>query len=224
MSFRISAPVRIIAIGTSLLALAGCAPQGPNQWVPKGYSYQDNTPLSSPAPSSPWLKEAEIKNTEKLAASTAAWQGSVFELVSGLQASIPVDGTALFVKSVPPVINQDLALDHYVRQALLQKGVTLTTTSGMGHTLLIDARPLTNEDALKQAKTVAGFEYVEGMTLDGIYLLTAQLVDQSGKPVADSKSVGVFPYEKAEYNRLPGFSVLPTGGMTTKPVPVYERQ
>ncbi len=220
MIFRIP---KTLVLSTSLLALAACTPQGPNQWMPKGYTYQDSTPISSPAPTSPWLDEAVIKDTENLAASTASWQGAVFELVDGLQAVLPVDGSPINVKDVPPVINQDLALDHYVRQAMIQKNLTLTTTDGIGLNLLIDSQPLTNADALAQAKTTPNFDYVDGMKLDGIYLLTAKLTDATGTVLGQSKTVGVFPHEKAEYARLPGSSFAPVSGLTTEPTPIYMR-
>ncbi|HPQ50641.1 MAG: hypothetical protein KDJ26_04175 [Alphaproteobacteria bacterium] len=220
MIFRISTNLVLTA---ALFTLSACAQQSPNQWIPRGYSYQDNTPLSSPAPSSPWLKEAEIQDTEKLAASTAAWQGAIFELVDGIQSALPVDGSPVNVKALPPVTNQDLALDHYVRQALIQKGLTLTTTQGIGLTLTINSQPLTNEAALKQAKTVPNFEYVEDMDVKGFYLLTAKLSDSYGTLLGESKTVGVFPHEKAEYSRIPGLSIAPIAGINNDPTPIYER-
>lgn len=219
MFFRIASP---FLLTVSLLAVSACTPQGPNQWMPKGYSYQDNSPISSPAPSSPWLKEAEIADTDHMAANTAAWQGAVFELVSGLQPVLPMDGSPLNIMTTAPVTNQDLALDHYIRQALMQKGLTLTTTRGIGLTLTIDTRPLTNKTALEQAKTAPNFEYVEDMDVSGVYLLTAKLTDAAGTLLGDAKSVGVFPYEKAEYKRLPGYTVLPAAGITNAPTPIYE--
>ncbi|MDD3019396.1 MAG: hypothetical protein PHX61_00285 [Alphaproteobacteria bacterium] len=220
MIFRIS---KSLILSTSLLALAACTPQGPNQWMPKGYTHQDSTPISSPAPSSPWLDEAVIKDTESLASNTASWQGAVFELIDGLQPVLPVDGSPINVRIVPPVINQDLALDHYVRQAMIQKNLTLTTTDGLGLNLLIDSQPLTSPDALAQARTTPNFDYVEDMKLNGIYLLTAKLTDASGSVLGESKTVGVFPHEKAEYFRLPGSSIAPVTGLTNKPTPIYMR-
>jgi len=212
-----------LVFSTSILMLTACAPKYPNQWMPKGYSYQDDTPITSPAPSSPWLSEAEIKNTDNLADNNAAWQGAVFELVDGLGTSLPMDGTAVYVAAKAPVTNQDLALDHYMRQALIQKGITLTTTQGMGTILEIDATPLTNDAALAKAKTLPTFTYVEDMGLKGIYLLEASVKDASGAALGKSASVGVFPHEKAEYMRLPGYSTAPVAGITANPTPIYER-
>jgi len=212
MIFRIT---NNLVLTVSLLALGACAPQGPNQWVPKGYTYQDNSPISSPAPSSPWLKEAEIRDTEKLASSTAAWQGAVFELIDGLGSAIPSDGSPINVKAKAPVTNQDLALDHYVRQAIMQKKMTLTTTDAIGLALTVDSEPLTQKDALEKAKTVENFEYVDSMELKGAFLLTAILTNADGSVAGESKTVAVLPYEKTEYARLPGYTTLPTVGLST---------
>lgn len=130
---------------TSVLAISACTPQGPNQWIPKGYTYQDDTPITSPAPSSPWVKEAEITNTDALADNTAAWQGATFELLDGLSSVLSSNGSPIYVKQIAPVTNQDLALDHYVRQALIAKNVTLTTSENIAPVLWLDAQPLTQK-------------------------------------------------------------------------------
>ncbi|HOO50438.1 MAG TPA: hypothetical protein PLK94_04020 [Alphaproteobacteria bacterium] len=212
-----------LLVSASLTTLSACTPQISNQWVPKGYSYQDSSQITSPIPSSPWIEEAEIKDTNKLADNTAAWQGAVFELVDGLSTVLPTDGTAINIITTAPVTNQDLALDHYVRQALIQKNITLTTTADMGSILNIDSQPLTNQAALDKAKSLDTFTYVEDMDLKGFYLLTASLKDGSGLVVGESASVGVLPHEKAEYSRLPGFSIAPVTGISKEPTPIYER-
>lgn len=203
----------ILILSASVLGLAACSPQGPNEWIPRGYTHQDNTPISSPKPTSPWLEEAVATDTENMAANTAAWQGAVFELIDGIAAALPQDGSPINVAALAPVTNQDLALDHYTRQALLQKKMTLTTTDGIGLKLSINSEPLSNSAALEQAKTAPGFQYVQGMKLNGLYLLTASLTKATGEVAAQSKVVGAFPHEKLEYSRLPGFSTAPVSGL-----------
>lgn len=105
------------------------------QSMGKGYRYQDNTPLSSPAPSSPWVKSAVIKDTEKMATSTAAWQGAVYELVAQLEPNLPKDGTPLNLTSTGYGLTVDVdntTLDHYLRQSLIQRGYNLTTVPDAG--------------------------------------------------------------------------------------------
>lgn len=87
---------RVTLFGGSLLVLAACDPVGTPGWMPNGYRFQDDTPLSSPAPSRPWVDEAAIHDTEKLASNTAAWQGAVFELVEKISPSLPTDGSPPF--------------------------------------------------------------------------------------------------------------------------------
>lgn len=225
MIFRIASGITLtVSLLAPLLTLSACAPQGPNQWVPRGYSHQDNTPISSPAPSSPWLEEAEITDTEKLATSTAAWQGAVFEMIDGLSAALPSDGSPINVETMAPVTNQDLALDHYTRQALMQKNMTLTTTKGIGMTMMLNAEPLTKPEVLKQAKKMEGFEYIGTANVKGAYLLCARLMSADGTELGKSHTIGIFPNEKSEYMRLPGYSTLPTAGITSSPTPIYERQ
>jgi hypothetical protein len=120
-----------LTIGSLALLLSACSPQ----YMPKGYTYQDDTPLSSPAPSSPWNKSVVIDNTENIGAQTAAWQGAVYELLDKLEVTLPKDGTPLNLTSESNSLltgGRDASLDHYLRQALLQKGYNLTTIPDAG--------------------------------------------------------------------------------------------
>jgi hypothetical protein len=114
-----------------MLLLSACS----TQFMPKGYKYQDDTPLSSPAPSSPWDKSAVISNTENISAQTAAWQGAVYELLEKLEPNLPKDGTPLNLTAAGYGLmkeEKDNSLDHYLRQVLLQKGYNLTTIPNAG--------------------------------------------------------------------------------------------
>jgi hypothetical protein len=105
------------------------------QSFPKGYKYQDDTPISTPAPSSPWVKSAVISDTEKMSSNTAAWQGAVYELVAKMQANLPKDGTPINLSSsgYSLLTSADSnSLDHYLRQALIQNGYNLTTVPDAG--------------------------------------------------------------------------------------------
>lgn len=105
------------------------------QSMPKGYRHQDNTPLSSPQPSSPWVNSAVIHDTDKMSSSTAAWQGAVYELVSKMEPHLPKDGTPLNLSSTKDGIlggADNNTLDHYLRQALIQSGYNLTTIPDAG--------------------------------------------------------------------------------------------
>ncbi len=236
-----------VMVGSSvigILGLAACAPQGPNQWMPRGYTYHDDTPLSSPAPSSPWLKEAELKNTDHMSANHAAWQGAVYEIVDQLDAALRAretqDAPVFFITSVPPVTNHDQAFDYYLRQALIQKGYKLSPVAD-DHTRMIkiNVAAMTDAAALADAQKFAGFQYHKNMTLQELYLLSADLYDVSAKPqtqspsqpehqpqpqpqttiapIATARSVAALPYEKNEYMRLPGASTEPVRGLSSQP-------
>lgn len=129
---------------TALLALSACTSVDnvPNdtvrstmlstQSLSKGYRYQDSTPLSSPAPSTPWVRNAVISDTEKMSASTAAWQGAVYELVEQLEPTLPKDGTPLNLTSDGAKNADNATFDHYLRQSLIQRGYNLTTIPDAG--------------------------------------------------------------------------------------------
>lgn len=105
------------------------------QSFPKGYKYQDNTPLSSPAPSSPWVNSAVIHDTDKMSANTAAWQGAVYELVAQMEPNLPKDGTPINLISEDHGYKTDAnnaTFDHYLRQSLIQRGYNLTTIPNAG--------------------------------------------------------------------------------------------
>lgn len=235
-----------VAVG--VLGLGACTPQGPNQWMPRGYTYQDDTPLSSPAPSSPWLKEAELKNTDHMSANHAAWQGAVYEIVDqldgGLSERTKLGAPAIFIAAEPPVTNHDQALDYYLRQALIQKGYKLSPLAD-AHTLTmkINVAAMTDATARAEAQKFAGFQYQKNMKLQGLYLLSAALYDvtaqpqtgQRAKPLANlpsnlpsygplittARSVAALPYEKNEYMRLPGASIQPVRGLSAQPQTRY---
>jgi len=123
-------PVRFYALSvviSSLFLTTGCSS---TQSMPNGYTYNDNTPLSSPAPSRPWSKNAVLNDTEAMGTNTAAWQGAVYELIDQLKAQLPKDGTPLNLSNVETGL--DNSLDHHLRQALIQKGYNLTTQPDAG--------------------------------------------------------------------------------------------
>lgn len=232
-----------VMVGSSvigILGLAACAPQGPNQWMPRGYTYHDDTPLSSPAPSSPWLKEAELKNTDHMSANHAAWQGAVYEIADQmdgmLRDHINLGATAIFIAADPPVTNHDQAFDYYLRQALIQKGYKLSPLAD-DHTLTIkiNVAAMTDASTREEAQKFAAFQYQKNTKLQGLYLLSAALYDVTAKPQTEQKtepqanlqtsgplittarSVAALPYEKNEYMRLPGASTQPVRGLSAQP-------
>ncbi len=189
----------LFAVGVSLVTLCACSTVSnvlqPN-WMPRGYAHQDNTPLSSPAPTAPWSDDAVIHNTDKMAASTAAWQGAVFELLDKATPFIPQDGAPLIVTTVPPYAPLDLSFDHYLRQGLMRKGYTLTTTAGTAPLLVFDIAPLTDASALKTAQSEAGFVAVKEANVNGMYLLSLIVQTPDGKTqTGKAYTTAVFPYE-----------------------------
>lgn len=230
MPVRQSSPRFSFALLLATAALTGltaCESLMPNEWVPSGYAHQAGNkltgpqPVSNPAPTSPWMDDAVIHDTDTIASNTAAWQGSVFELLEGVQ--IPADNAPLVLSAVAPVTTQDRALDHYLRQALLQKGKTLTETAGIGPSLIYDAAPLSSGSVLEKAKKETGFEPVAGDNLKDLFLLSLSLVGADGSNAGQASVVAVLPNEKTEYlSRLPGFSAVPALGKSTDSRPVYE--
>ena len=164
-------PLSLSLAFASLLALSACAAQS----YPKGYRYQDDTPLSSPQPSSPWDDKAVIHDTEKMATNTAAWQGAVYELVDKLEPHLPKDGTPLNITAENGLLKGDTsnnALDHYLRQTLIQRGYNLTTISNAG--LILSHK-------VKKAK------------LPKTYDISVSVLDAKGRPVATETVPAVLP-------------------------------
>lgn len=156
---------------TALLALSACTTVDnvPNdtarstllstQSFPKGYRYQDSTPLSSPAPSSPWVKAAALNNTEKMSASTASWQGAVYELVAQMEPNLPKDGTPLNLSYKDDGFRVDVnnaTLDHYLRQSLIQRGYNLTTIPGAGLQITHEVKKTTTPRTYNIRMTILG--------------------------------------------------------------------
>lgn len=209
----------------SVLMLAGCSSPFATSFLPTGYTYDDDTPITSPKPTQPWIDEAVITDTEALGANVAAWQGAVFELVDKVWLKLP-PGQPVALTVVQPVTAQKQALDHYLRQALLQRGVTVVPAEAAAATITYDALPLEKGDAHKLAVARLGREAVPEAksNLKGIYLLRG-IVSTTAQPkpvlLADEASIAVLPGEKAEYSRWPGFSNQPAQGKATTITPVY---
>ena len=161
-----------LSFGAVLGLLTACTSGSTPQWMARGYGYQDNSPLSSPVLSSPW-DSSITANPEQMGANQAAWQGAAFELVEALSANLAKDGTPLNIraKSTSPA---NMALDHYLRQALVKKGYNLTTQPDAGVPLLC---------AVENGKEKNSYE------------LSAALLDIKGKETSRSAVMAVLPYE-----------------------------
>ena len=155
------------------LILTGCTKYdgsyGQGQFMPKGYKYSDNTPLSSPAPSYPLSYKATKNNTETITADMGAWKGAVFELLDSLEPSLPRDGTPLNLNTNSL---KDSSLDHYLRHALINRGDTLTTTPDAGLPIV------TRTEETKEK---------------GVYQLVAEILDAEGKVKSTSSVTAVLP-------------------------------
>ena len=207
----------------SLLMLAGCSSPFATSFLPTGYTYDDDTPITSPKPTQPWIDEAVITDTEALGANVAAWQGAVFELVDKISPKLP-PGQPVALAVVQPVTAQKQALDHYLRQALMQRGVTLVPQEASAALVTYDVLPLEKGDAHKLAVERLGREAVPEAksNMKGIYLLRAVLSTSPKNLLADEAAIAVLPGEKTEYSRWPGFSNQPAQGKATSIVPVYD--
>lgn len=217
--------VRFSLFAGCLFVFAACSPLGTPAWMPNGYRFQDDTPLSSPAPTRPWVNEAEIKDAEKISANTAAWQASVSELLEKAVPLFPQDNQPFFIRASSSDTAQTQAFDHYLRQALVQKGYVLSTLSGQGHVLVIHVSGLQNAASLGKAVKEAQFEKVPGADLSKLYLLTLSLIGEKGGAASGTASVvASLPFEKAEYHRFPGFSYVPAQGKARESGKSYTRQ
>lgn len=215
--------ISTFALIASLTCLSGCTwPFGYN-FIPDGYRYNDNTPLSSPAPSSPWYKDADHPNLDAMADNTAAWQGAVYELISPLPNLVPPGQARLVLKTRPPAYTADNAFDHYLRAGLISYGYTIANSADAGGvTLVYDAAPLEREDIRKLAKDRFGQEFLPGEKMKGQYYLTLQVVGPDKKLITDQATIAVLPYEKDEYNRWPGLTTQPTQGWRLDKPAVYD--
>lgn len=213
---------RTSIFGLAILGLASCAAV-PTQYMPNGYRYQNHdTPLSNPAPTRPWIKEAENTSLEKLGDNTAAWQGAVFELLSTLPSVLPPATTAIVLKPLPPSGPTDQAFDHYLRQALIGYGYTINPVEdGQSAAIGYNASPLSNASTLKAAQEKFGKDFVRKDDTENMYYLTIEVLTASGKLLTRQGSIAILPHEKDEYKRWPGLAYTPTQGRAYDR-PVYE--
>lgn len=213
---------RISVLSLAVLGLTSCGAI-PTQYMPNGYRYNDDTPLSSPAPSRPWLDEADHPNLTELGDNTAAWQGAIYELINPLPALIPPISNPVTLQTTPPAYPADQAMDHYLRQGLLSYGYTINPSSANPGTVIVyNAALLSNPENLKKAQAKFGKEFVKKDNLKGMYYLTLEIKGADGKVIGNQAAIGVFPHDKSEYARWPGFSYQPVQGREYAKKPVYE--
>lgn len=211
--------IRLFVSSCAVAALLSGCSTFPTNWMPHGYKYEDDTPITSPAPSKPWDDDAVIVNTDQLASNQAAWQGAVYELMAKLDGKLsPSDGPVILLARTPAT-NQKQAFDHYLRQSMLQRGFTLATTPGRGPTLVYDVLPMTNPVTREFAAQRLGRDVVFKGDMKGIYLLRITSVAQ---PAIDEAVVAVLAEEQSEYARWPGFSNQPAQGKALETRPIYE--
>ncbi|PZP56576.1 MAG: hypothetical protein DI586_03190 [Micavibrio aeruginosavorus] len=196
----------------------------PTQYMPNGYRYNDDTPLSSPAPSRPWLDEAEDPSIENLADNTAAWQGAVYELINQLPAALPPSSGPVTLATTPPAYIGDKPFDHYLRQGLISYGYRVNPTVYDAGTIIVyNATPITNKDALKKAQAKYGKEAINPKNTKGVYYLTLEIKSADGKKTMfEQSSLAVIPHDKTEYMRMPGLSYTPSQNPPAEKKPVYE--
>jgi hypothetical protein len=205
------ATVTFLAFG----CVACAAPYQPSSWMANGYRYHDNTPLSSPAPSKPWLREAARPNLESMGDSTAAWQGAVYEVMGDLNSVIPQEFTQNLNLQARGSSNPNKqAFDFYLRQALLSRYFKVDDTQLAPHyTLVYDISSLQNKDILALAKQQFGADTLQG-SLKDMYYLTLDVLDPQNRLLSRQATLAILPHEKQEYKRYPGFSAQPTQGLT----------
>lgn len=219
MTIKTRSIISVILAGVSLTACGSL----PTQWMPNGYRYHDDTPLSSPAPSRPWLKEAENPSLDHIGDNIAAWQGAVYELINPLPGIVPPSRGPISLKSVPPYYAATTAFDHYMRQGLLSYGYTVNPGPGGAVVMTLKALPLDSDANIKIARDKLGKEFVT--TADkakDTYYLTLDATDAKGSVLSHQSTIAILPHEKKEYMRAPGLSYQPTQGEAYKRKAVYE--
>lgn len=208
---------QIVISCAALTLLSGCSNFATN-WMPHGYTYDDDTPITSAAPSQPWLNDAVITNTDDIAANTAAWQGAVYELIDKISPVLsPADGPVV-LSARTPMTAQKQAFDHFLRQALIQRGYTVTTRTGPGPTIVYDVLPLEDKKTRNFALGKLGADSVPATNLENYFLLRVTTVAQ---PALDEAVVAVLQEEQTEYWRWPGYANQPVQGKSLEKTPVY---
>lgn len=185
----------VLGLGMALLCLTSCGTV-PTQWMPNGYRYQDDTPVSSPAPSRPWRDNLAHPDLEKIGDRTAAWQGAVYELISPLPQIIPPSSSP--VTLVPKSSNAENAeLDHYLRQGLLSYGYTVNPSpDNKGTILSYEATGISSKESKALAARKFGADAVKKGDFKGMDYLTLDILGADGKPVAHQETIAVLPVDK----------------------------
>lgn len=208
-------------ISLSVLCLTSCGVV-PTQFVPNGYKYHDDTPLSTPAPTRPWMHEADRPNLDNMSENTAAWQGAIYELITPLPGMLPPATTRLALVTKTSASTADNSFNHYLREALLSYGYRIDEAPMPSNTTLVyNAAPLSNEATLKKVQAKYGKEFVTKEKAKDRYYLTLGVQGANGKMLNEQSSIAILPHEKNEYWRVPGLSYAPPQGPNAPKKPVY---
>jgi hypothetical protein len=185
----------LLLTGASLFLVSGCDTMAP-QWMPRGYTNQDSTPLSSPAISTPWDSKAVIHDTRNMDVNETAWKAAIFDLTHKMTPLLPKDGTPLNITSTDATTPQNVALNHYLSQSLLDKHYNLTNMEGIGIKIDYSAGSLTQKSVLEDAIKTLAFQYVKGEKLNNFYLLKATLISAKGKALGNVAVLATIPHEQ----------------------------
>ncbi len=92
----------------------------------KGYTYHDNTPLSSPARTDYWHEDIAF-DSKDTKARTESWRYAVGDMVSRVLDKRVLPTGPIYLKTKERMDPYNIAFDHYLREALQAHGMYLTT-------------------------------------------------------------------------------------------------
>lgn len=152
--FMLKKNMSYMALTASVLLLSGCAtPYSFHNYIPDGYTYQDSTPISSPAPSSPWFDQA-VYSPVTQAENDAAWRYIATEMLERFKKHVPASNTPVYLKLKKLSSPENQAFDHYFRQALLGADYILATSAENAQVVYYDVQHIKKWDREKQVKAL----------------------------------------------------------------------
>ncbi|MGB1077762.1 MAG: hypothetical protein ACPG05_05585 [Bdellovibrionales bacterium] len=136
-----------LILSASTLLLTACT--NPN-WAGDGYTWNDNSPISSPAKTSSWNEKTQDNHPEKTVSRESVISGVSADIADSLEAKLSRT-TPIYLAPKQTKGAKTSIFDHTLRTKLKQKGYTLSSTPNGAYTLVYDIEKAEREEGEPKA-------------------------------------------------------------------------
>ncbi|MAQ71510.1 MAG: hypothetical protein CL565_04870 [Alphaproteobacteria bacterium] len=189
---------RFLLSASAVIILGACSHQSPN-WLPDGYYWNDDTPLSSPPKTAPWFQEAYDESAESIRRDlSATLYGLSADMVSTLTSRTSIDRPVyLYPKSETTALTT--VYDDALRTNLRESGFSLANGPVGAVSMAYYASPISGYRSHNLNKNLTTMQSLGITPRDEGYLFSVSLEDSNGGIIAEEARVQPLPKKDIEH-------------------------